>query len=408
RANRQQTLLGLFFLSIDNIKNFNDTFGHGVGDWVLQRVAQVCQNTLRHSDTVARFGGNEFILLVEDAHTVRSLEELMLKLVQRLCDQPAEVEGRLLTISVRMGGVIYPFLEEDALLLQTADIAMHHATREGGNRFAFYDHAMGQAFSRRTLVEHALDTALRLGEFQLLVQPKLWLANGQVLEVEALLRMHSSELGPVSPGEFIPLAEASGQILAIGEWVLREACAMASRWQKQASPMPAIAVNVSAKQIQQQGFVELVSHILQEYGIGKHQLAIEVTESAVMGAISQSAPVLYHLKRLGMSIAVDDFGTGHSSLAYLKQLPIDTLKIDRSFIKDLPGNRHDVAIVEAILAMAGHLELKTVAEGVETLEQQEFLHSCGCQEIQGFYFARPMTEESFLQFLADHDCAVKK
>jgi len=398
-ADRHGRLVALLFMDLDRFKNINDTLGHEMGDVLLKKVAKRLEGCVRPGDTVARPGGDEFIVVLAGVAHVDDVSRVAQKIIDAF-SLPFEIGGRELYVTCSIGVTLYPFDDRDVETLhRNADAAMYHAKEEGRNNFQFYSAEMNaQSFQRLTL-ENALRRALERDELRLYHQPQVDLDSGRIVGVEALIRWQHPELGLVSPADFIPLAEETGLIVPIGEWVLRQACAQARAWQKAGLPPVRVAVNLSARQFRQHGLYEVITAALQHAGLAPEWLEVELTESLVMHDVNRTIDVLRGLKKMGVSVAVDDFGTGYSSLSYLRRLPIDAIKIDRAFIEHIPDNSDAAAITTAIIALARSLQLKTVAEGVETEAQADFLRRHGCNAMQGFYFSRPLPADKFAELL---------
>jgi diguanylate cyclase (GGDEF)-like protein/PAS domain S-box-containing protein len=400
-ARRQGRCVGVMLLDVDNFKMVNDTMGHEAGDELLRNIGKRLSVCVRESDTVARFGGDEFGLVLADMADPRDA----LKVAQKMLDAFAPaffVGGRELFIGPSIGITMYPTDSDDLdTLVKNADSAMYHAKAQGRNNFQFYSAALTERAQSRFLVETSLRRALERREFLLHYQPKVSLATRKITGVEALIRWQNPELGMVPPGDFIVVAEESGLILPIGEWVLRSACEQVKRWHDQGLTPVKLSVNLSSKQFRRGPLKDTLARVLAETGFDPHCLEFEITESVLMDGSAEVSAVLAELKDMGISISVDDFGTGYSSLSYLKRFPIDTLKIDRSFVRDIPGDQDDAAIVRAIIAMSRSLRMKVIAEGVETEEQSQFLRAEGCDEIQGYFCGRPVPPEEFQQMLLD-------
>ena len=400
RARRQESRVAVLFIDLDRFKDINDSLGHAAGDRLLKAAATRLQAAVGPTDTVARLGGDEFTILVEDLDGEASARRLAGELVAAFA-APLDVDERLqVSITPSIGISLYPdhaMVPTD--LLKYADTAMYKAKAQGRNTFEIYDEAMDAEARRRALLLAALRRALVQDEFRLVFQPRLSLRNGRVVGVEALLRWRSAELGDVSPVEFIPLAEESGLILGIGEWVLREACRTLREWQDAGLADLSCSVNVSVLQLLRAPLAEQLTSILRETGIAPDRIELEVTESMVMQNAEQTQAVLHALRCVGARVAIDDFGTGYSSLIYLKRLPIDTLKIDKAFVGDLTDDPEDKAITATIITMAHSLGLHVVAEGVETEAQLGFLRGQGCDEIQGYWFSPPLEPANAFAFI---------
>ncbi|MFT3759662.1 putative bifunctional diguanylate cyclase/phosphodiesterase [Thauera sp.] len=399
-AVRDRTLLALLFVDLDHFKIINDTLGHGVGDRFLQEIGRRLTSCLRESDTVSRQGGDEFLVMMSGLHDRAAVAAIAQKIIEAV-QEPCSIDGRSLSCSCSIGIATHPDdgMDFDSLLLR-ADTAMYQAKASGRDAFRFFTTQMNvDAHERLTMLNH-LRNAIQHGELELHYQPQIDLATGRVAGAEALLRWHCAELGSVPPVRFIPLAEESGLIIQIGEWVLREACRQAREWRDRGLGLEVMAVNVSALQFHRGDPVEMVGRILRETGLPAECLELELTESLlVQDGSGATLDTLRRLKALGLRIAIDDFGTGYSSLAYLRRFPIDKLKIDRAFVRDLASDPEDAAIVNLIVDLGRILKLKTVAEGVEDHGQLAFLSERGCNEAQGYLFARPMPSSEFAVYL---------
>ena len=370
---------------LDRFKLINDSLGHGAGDALLKQVSQRLVDIARVSDMVARAGGDEFLLLLRDVSQPAEIEALVHRWMSTLC-QPYTVTGLELHVSPSIGVARYPTDGRGAEeLVARADEAMYHAKRHGRNTFKFFDSGI-MGFSRERLeIEGEMRAALAQGQLALHYQPKVDIGSGETRAVEALIRWHHPQRGYILPGEFIPIAEESGLILEIGDWVIREACRQARAWQLSGMPFLRVAVNVSPLQFRQANFVKKLSAALLEQGLDPTYLEIELTEATLMSNAESSVALLKELSALGVVVAIDDFGTGYSSMSYLQRFPVDKLKIDRSFIRDLARNPGDASIVRAIISLAHGLKLKVIAEGVESEEQLTMLKRMGCDQYQGFF-----------------------
>jgi diguanylate cyclase (GGDEF)-like protein/PAS domain S-box-containing protein len=401
-SRRYSRRFAVFFIDLDRFKFINDNLGHEAGDTLLREVANRLKSSLRSGDVVARLGGDEFVVLLPDMRDNEHASTVARKLQSSII-RPIEIAGQEWRVTASIGISTFP---DDALdepsLMKHADIAMYHAKEEGKNNFQFYDGRLKARSLEKLALETHLRRALERNELCLHYQAKLELATNRLSGVEALLRWNSPELGAVTPAKFIPLAEETGLILAIGKWVLRTACAQMKAWQRAGLPSVRMAVNLSPRQLSDPGLIPDVRAVLEETGLPPDLLELEVTESSVMHNIERAVQVLTALKSMGVRLAIDDFGTGYSSLAQLKRFPIDTLKVDRSFIREIPDDPEDRAIAEAIIAMGRTLSLTVVAEGVETPEQQEFLRTRGCDQMQGFYFSKPISADEFADLLRNH------
>ncbi len=401
QAHRHNQRLAVLFLDLDRFKVINDSLGHSVGDELLRQVAERIQEYVREGDTVARLGGDEFTLLVPGI----SAEEDAAKIARKICEaihDPFWIDGRELFVTTSMGVAVYPSDGHDAeTLVRNADSAMYRAKEQGRDNYQLYTPAMNAKAVERLSLESRLRQAVANDELELHFQPFFDLKTTKILGAEALLRWRHPELGLIPPGEFIPIAELSGLIVPIGEWVLRTACAEARKWHEKGFLGLTVSVNLSPRQFQQADLVSQVTSALAETGLEANKLDLEITESNAMQNAEQSINTLRGLKKQGVRISMDDFGTGYSSLNYLKRFPIDRIKLDQSFVRDLPGDKDDAAIAMAVIAMGRSLELIVIAEGVETEEQLAFLKDRDCDQLQGFLFSRPLPAEAFETFLRE-------
>jgi diguanylate cyclase (GGDEF)-like protein len=399
QAHRHGKGLAVLFLDVDRFKVINDSLGHSVGDRLIREVAVRLRSCVREGDTVARLGGDEFTLLLPDVGQAVDAAKVAKKVLD-LVRMPFEIDGRELFVTSSLGISLYPDDGRDAeTLVKNADAAMYRAKEQGRDLYQLYTPALNATALERLALESSLRKALAHDELLLHYQPIFDVATRRVHGVEALLRWHHPELGLVPPAEFIPLAEVTGLILAIGPWVLRAACAQARAWQH-LQPGLRVAVNLSARQFQEAGLVGHVTDALADTGLDPRCLHLEITESSAMQNAQTAIQTLRELKALGVGLSIDDFGTGYSSLSYLKRFPIDTLKIDQSFIRDIGTDPDDAAIASAIIALAHTLKLTVVAEGVETADQLEFLTRHGCDRTQGYFFSRPLGVERCSELLA--------
>ncbi len=398
QTGRTEKIGALLLLDLDHFKDINDSLGHPAGDQLLKEVSKRLLETVRATDVVARLGGDEFAVIATNLRDWRGAEVLAEKIIGRL-SAPVEVEGREVYTRTSIGVTLFPRDGEDTdHLLKNADMALYQAKNEGRGRHQFYNAELNARAQRRKVVETELRYALTQGAFVLAYQPKVCLETGAVVGVEALLRWPHPELGLISPSEFVPIAEDSGLIVPIGEWVLRAACAQHLAWQDQGLPAIPVAVNLSAVQFRSAHLVDTVRQVVEEIGMDAKQLELEITESMIMDNLESTTELLHHLHELGVRLSIDDFGTGHSSLAYLKRFPIDRLKIDRSFVRDVVDDPDDAVIAKTIISLAKNLRLGVVAEGVESEAQLQFLRRHGCEEAQGYYFSRPLAPEAFAKW----------
>jgi len=400
KAKRSGQMLALMFMDLDRFKEINDTLGHATGDKVLQAAAALLRKSLREVDTVARLGGDEFTIILENIADAGHVTAIAEKIRQALAGPIITEGGHDVFITGSIGITLYPRDADNIdALLQAADVAMYQAKEEGRNTYAFYAPDLNAQAAGRLQMEGLLRRALEREEFVVHYQPKVDVQSGRITGMEALIRWNSNELGLVSPGQFIPVAEKSGLIVAIGAWVLKAACAQNKAWQDQGFPSLLVSVNLSPRQFREKNLVEMIAGVLADTGLEPRFLDLEITEGMVMHNAETAIALLERLHRLGIQLSVDDFGTGYSSLAYLKRFPVQTLKIDQSFVRDLTVAGNDTGIVKAIIAMAESLKLGVVAEGVETREQLACLASLHCGQYQGYYFSKPVPAADFVRIL---------
>ena len=389
-ARREHTRVAVMFVDLDRFKIINDTLGHAGGDEVLQQMGSRLTKALRDSDTVSRVGGDEFVMVLTHLQNDTNIAPIAAKVFTEL-SAPCIVNNRELRITPSIGVSVYPDDAEDAVnLLGFADAAMYHAKSLGRHTVQFYTAEMSAASQRRLRLEHDLHTAIPNGELALYYQPRIDFLSGKIVGYEALLRWHHPQDGLIAPGVFIPIAEESGLIVPIGDWVIRQACQQMKRWRESGFAVASVAVNLSARQFFDDRLPQRVSQAISDAGMEPAQLELEITESILMANTEETMSLFVQLRQLGVKLSIDDFGTGFSSLAYLKRFHVDSLKIDHSFVRDISTNADDAAIVRAIVSLAHSLQLRVVAEGVETREQLDFLRECGCEEAQGYYFAHPL------------------
>jgi diguanylate cyclase (GGDEF)-like protein len=400
QAQRDRQTLGMMFLSLDRFKEVSDTLGYVEGYRLLQQIAARLMNCVHEGETVARFEGGEFALLARTGGT-----EYMAEIIYQINEAlklPFALDEHELFIKVSIGISLYPDDGEDApTLLKNAGAALYRAKEQGGNNYQFYTTGINAKALKRLTLESSLRRALERSEFEVYYQPQIDINTMQVVGMEALVRWQHPELGLLPPAEFVPVAEDTGLLVLINEWVLQIACDQCSTWQENGLGPLSVAVNLSAHQFQQKSLPEAVARILRETGLSSQHLELELTESSIMKNTESAVKTLGELKEMGVSIAIDDFGTGYSSLGYLKRLPIDKLKIDRVFVRDVTTDPNDAALVMAIIALAHNLRLKVLAEGVETEEQLRFLHLLRCDEWQGYLYSAPLPAEVFKQLLID-------
>jgi len=415
-AQRDGTKLAIIYLDLDHFKRINDTLGHNAGDKLLQKVSENMMVVIRASDivtridsesqseetSIARLGGDEFTILLRGLTEIKHAA-LVAKRIIKCLGLPVKIAGQELYVTCSIGIVVYPDDGGDIdTLLKNADTAMYHAKDAGRNNFQFYAKHMNELTLARLNMEVKLKKALERNEFIVYYQPQVEAATSTIVGVEALIRWEHPERGLVSPAEFIPIAEETGLIIPLGEWVLRTACAQMAVWHKAGFNELRIGVNLSSIQFRHGNIVKTIKNVLAATGLDPQYLEVEITESIIMQNVEETIATLWKLKEMGLKLSIDDFGTGYSSMNYLKRFPLDTLKIDRSFIKDIMTEPNDAAITKATIGLAKGLNLTTIAEGVETKEQLTFLHKQGCDQIQGYFISRPVpaetVEQLFLRF----------
>ena len=405
-ARRYGRRLAVLFLDCDRFKHINDTLGHAVGDQVLRSIAKRLTTCVRESDTVSRHGGDEFLILLSEIDHPQDAEAIAQKIVTSIAE-PHFVSGHELQLTASVGIALYPEDGQDAQsLIMRADTAMYHAKNTGRNRVGFYRSDMEAPAIKRSSIESELRNAIDQNEFELFYQPTIDLETGIIAGAEALMRWRHPDKGIVPPDQFIPAAEASGLIIPMGRWALREACRQAKEWQDAGLPPIPIAVNVSALQFRTAGFLEDIERFLEESGLPSQYLQLELTESALMVDTASTTSLLEVLKKHGLVLKVDDFGTGPSSLSYLQRCPVDVLKIDQSFVQDIAPTIEGAPLVRAVIAMGKSLGCRIVAEGVETKHQFAYLRSENCDEGQGYHFSPPVNAEAFARLLADTPFAI--
>jgi diguanylate cyclase (GGDEF)-like protein/PAS domain S-box-containing protein len=398
-ARREERQIALLFIDLDNFKDVNDTQGHDFGDKFLKEVSVRLVSCMRESDTLVRHGGDEFVIILTSI-TDQQGASAAAQRVQTLFCTPFLIDGQRFYSSASIGIALYPGDGKDVeSLLRCADAAMYHAKSEGKSNFQFFSSEMNEKIIRRVALENSMRQGIARGEFCVYYQPQWDLKTARMVGVEALLRWESAEFGSVAPYEFIPLAETSGLIFELGELVLRTAFLQAKSWASQGLTDLKVAVNISGKQFCQPDFLQTIRTIIRETGAAPGSLELEFTESVIMEKADKNINTLRALKEIGLRLSIDDFGTGYSSLNYLKHFPIDTIKIDRSFVADVNSNKDDAAIAEAIISMAHSLDLNVIAEGVENREQLHFLSQRNCDEVQGYFLALPMSIHDFIEYL---------
>jgi predicted signal transduction protein with EAL and GGDEF domain len=413
-SQRNQRTFAIMFLDLDGFKGINDTYGHQIGDELLKNISDRLTNELRCSDLtsryfdhydnkmdVARFGGDEFIILLNEIANPEDAG-LVAERIQRCINQPVTLGERTVHIGVSIGIATYPADGHDSTtLLKHADIAMYHAKKMGKSHYQFFREEMATKAKKRLKMESYMHLAVSKNELRLHYQPVVDVETGRLIGVEALMRWQHPVLGFLPPNDFISLAEENGIIIRFGEWAIREVCRQYKLWQESGISGITVSVNLSSLQFNQPNFISMVSGIFKEFDMDPRFIIFELTESMIMVDTDNILTKLKELKALGVKLSVDDFGTGYSSLRYLNRFPLDSLKIDRSFVRELPASSDAAAIVSAILALAKALNLKTVAEGVETLQQKNFLENSSCDALQGFYFSKPMPVEEFEYYFSN-------
>jgi diguanylate cyclase (GGDEF)-like protein len=398
-ASRKKNKVALLFLDLDRFKVINDSLGHSFGDQLLQKVAERLKTQAREQDTVARIGGDEFLVVLtsinEPAEAAIAAER-----IQNVLTTQFAIQDHSFSVSCSIGISIFPEHGADGeSLIKNADAALYCAKESGRNTFRFFTDDMNTKVMERLTLENGLRLALEQKEFFLVYQPQMEIATGRIIGMEALIRWRHPELGLIAPDKFIPVAENCGLIIPIGEWVLKSACHQARQWQEEGLLAVPVAVNVSAVQFRPEGFCELIRAVLEETGLSPQYLELELTETLLLSSADMMFLILQELKAMGLKLAIDDFGTGYSSLSYLRQFPVGKLKIDRSFIRDVAVNPDSASIAIAIISLAKGLNLKVIAEGVESEAQMSFLRSHQCDEIQGYFFSKPLTVDEMAEKL---------
>ncbi len=397
-AKKHHKKMAVMFLDLDRFKKINDTLGHKAGDSLLKNFAKRFKSSLPKNGFVARWGGDEFTVLLTEIENIEEASKIARRILQEV-KKPFEIEGQAFYVTSSIGIAIYPENGKEVdTLIKNADSALYLAKRNGRNNYRFYSPSIQVKSSESLKLENSLHTALENQEFLLYYQPQMNLKTKEICGFEALLRWNHPEKGLISPNRFIPIAEDTGLIIPIGEWILKTACNQMLTWQKAAFPFGKISVNISARQFQQSNFVVKIAEILKETNFNPEYLELEITETTVIENVDYVIKTLKQLLRLGVSISMDDFGTGYSSLSYLKKFPFHTIKIDRSFVNDLKDNSKDQEIISAVIAIGHCLKMKVIAEGVETIDQRELLHSLNCDEIQGYWLSKPLPPEDVPSF----------
>lgn len=398
-AHRHQRQFAVLFIDLDRFKVINDSLGHDAGDMLLVEIAGRLRGALRSSDVVARLGGDEFVVILEETAERDDVERIAGNLLSIL-SQPLQLSGHECHTTASIGIATYPSDGSDVqALTKNADMAMYLTKEDGKNGFRFFNKEIRTQSIERLTLETALRRALDRNQFALHYQPKVDMTTGQITGVEALLRWTHPDLGVLPPAQFVPLAEETGLIVPIGRWVLKEACAQNMAWQRRGLRPVSMAVNLSPRQFGDEHLLQDIDEALAASGMSPVLLQLEVTESMVMRNVSRAIKVLDAIQSRGIRLAIDDFGTGYSSMSLMKQFPIDTIKIDRSFVRDLPKDSEDQAIAQAIISMGKALGMTVIAEGVETVEQQTFLRNHACDEMQGYLFSKPVPPQQLADLL---------
>ncbi|WP_434578296.1 EAL domain-containing protein [Pseudomonas sp. Z5-35] len=401
QCRRHDRQLAVMFIGLDRFKRINNALGHPVGDELLKRVARTLATVVRESDSVFRYGSDEFVVILGDIADPQLTKGVAEKLLAAI-NAPHPIDGHDLTVTASLGISVYPTDGFDAVaLIKKAETAMRNVKESGPNDYGFFTEDMNRRARQQQTIESGLRLALQRKEFVLHYQPKLDLTNGRVVGAEALVRWNRPDQGLVFPSDFIPVAEDSGLIVPLSQWVLQEACQQACRWQAEGMRPLYLSVNVSAIDFRQRGFVDGIARTLKETGLDPTQLELEITESVLMQNIDTTVATLKAIKQLGVRLAIDDFGTGYSSLSYLQKFPVDVLKIDQSFVGDLSIDSNDAKLVSTIISLGRSLHLHIIAEGVETREQLEFLKRHQCEEAQGYYFSKAVEPQAFSQWMAE-------
>ena len=406
-AQRHKRQLAVFFIDLDRFKAINDSLGHEAGDRLLKEIAKRFKKSLRSVDVVSRLGGDEFVILIEEVNELSQISNIAHKILTATI-KPMVLTGEECRITASIGISLYPKDGSDEQsLMKNADMAMYFAKEEGKNNYQFYSKDIQSQSNERLGIETNICLALERKEFSLQYQARLDFKTGMITGVEALLRWDNPYLGSVTPTQFIPVAEETGLIVPIGRWVMKTACAQNVAWQRQGLPPVRMSVNLSLRQLMHYNLLEDIKAALMDSGMAPNLLELEITENIIMHNPTRLIAVLNNIKKLGVRIAIDDFGTAYSSLAQIKNFPVDTLKVDRSFIRNLPQGSENQAITEAIITMGKNLNITVVAEGVETQEQKDFLRDHICDEMQGFYFSKPIAPDQFGDLLRNHDPSSK-
>ena len=405
-ATRDNLIFAVLFIDLDGFKKVNDGMGHGCGDLLLQNVAKRLQACVRQSDTTARWGGDEFIVLLDKLTYPSDAADVSIKIKKNLA-MPFKIRNQEVFITPSIGISLFPVDGRQVnFLIARADTAMYNIKLRGKNNFCFYSHELESQAKEKLILDAELRQALQSNEFKIYYQPQVDLNSDRLIGMEALIRWQHPEKGMLTPDQFIPLAEETGLIVPIGEWLVKTLCQQLESWQHQGLPVIQVAINLSARQFLQKDLVSVITHQIDKHGISTDSLQIEITESMMIHDLNQVINIMNEFKAAGISIAIDDFGTGYSSLEYLKRLPIDKLKIDKSFIGNVLHNSDDASIVQAVIAMGHNMNMQIIAEGVETKEQATFLHEQKCDFAQGYYFSKPVSAASMREKIEQLSCAV--
>jgi len=401
-SRRNKSIIAVLFIDLDRFKIVNDTLGHHIGDGMLKTVAKRIQSVLRKSDTIARIGGDEFVVILETMETRSEAARVSEKIIAAV-KRPMLVDSHNLNTTASIGIAIFPDDGETMHdIIKHADNAMYQAKKLGKDRYHYYVKQLSDDAHSRLQIEQALRHAIENDELELFYQPQYNLKSHKIVGIESLLRWHNKTLGTISPDQFIPIAEETGLIIKIGEFVFEEACRAFMELQEAGAAVDVVAINVSSVQFRQSDFLNSLKQIMKTVGISAHHIEIEITEGYIMEYTKSNLTVLDDLRALGLKIAIDDFGTGYSSMSYLKKLPIDSIKIDKSFIDEIASNHNDFEITKAIIALSSSLGYSVVAEGIETKEQEDALLDLDCDIGQGYYFSRPLSKHAITDFISHH------
>ncbi|KXH81675.1 bifunctional diguanylate cyclase/phosphodiesterase [Sporosarcina sp. HYO08] len=398
KAKKSATTLAVLFIDLDRFKYINDTWGHDTGDYILLQATQRIKNSLRSTDFIGRLGGDEFAVLLSGDANQENIE-IIIKRIQKNFEEPVNISTHKYTLSCSIGASFFPDDGKSAdELLTKADTALYVVKEQGRNGYAFFNPEMEKQSLERTLLENELRKAIELEQFHLAYQPKVDFSKGELVGMEALVRWDHPDLGSIPPNKFIPLAEETGLILPLGEWILRRGCEQNKEWQQKGYPPLRLSINLSVRQLECPTIPQVVEEVLRDTALDPQWLELEVTES-VFAEVEHASTLLKNIRALGVTISIDDFGAGYSSFSYIKHLPVDTLKIDSSFIQDIDQNEHSQAIVKAVLTLAKTLRLNVIAEGIETKDQLAILNEDGCKQGQGYLFSKPLSGEDFEKYL---------